>query len=499
MPGEVMPAPVLLELFSVLSSERIRCCHWKSNAHLAEAVQGATDLDLLVDPARVLDFRRVLAEHDFKPLRPAPGKHYDGVENHLGFDRRGGNLIHLHVHYELVLGQQFVKDHRIPIEEQVLGSVRELDGVPVPSAAMELAILGIRAVLKYRARDAVKDIMGIRSPAIPSHIRHEAAWLLGQTSVDEVRSTLSELPVTLPDDLILKVIDLLTSATRPGVRPLMLRTRMRWAIRSFRRIGRPRATVRYLTALGRKRMFKLGIGTKHRMTPVAGGTTIAFVGSDGAGKSTVIDQITGWLSKRLDASTVYLGNPKGSRRIRLLKQSTRIARSGTRRIERLLDDRMIARLTREVWYVLLASRRVAEAKHRFRSYDDGLRRAHEGCVVLFDRYPLDEVQIDGRAMDGARLGTEIPSQHRSPLTRRLGERERLLYRRILPPDHVVVLTVSPDVSLDRKPDHDRASIEAKTAAVQRSGEIHESFAVIDADRRLEEVIDDVKATVWGWL
>ena len=165
---------------------------------------------------------------------------------------------------------------------------------------------------------------------------------------------------------------------------------------------------------------------------------------------------------------------------------------------RPVDDARTAALTRQLWRLMLAGRRLAEAQHRYRHFVDAQRRVGAGSVVFFDRYPLDVVRIDGRAMDGPRLGTELDAP-RSRLLEHLIERERRIFGRILPPDHVIVLSVSPEVSQRRKPDHDRASVESKTEAVSRAVNTPGSFTVIDADRELSQVVDRAKSAVWDWL
>ena len=161
----------LSRLFHDLNEASIRYCHWKSNLRLPEAMQGETDLDLLVDRKHSEDFRRILYQHDIKPCMAAREMRYPALEDYLGFDQTSGKLFHLHVHYQLVLGEQFVKNYRIPIETQVLDSVHFDSGVKVPAAEVELSILCMRALLKYRDRDFIKDYFSIRYPGIPNHIR----------------------------------------------------------------------------------------------------------------------------------------------------------------------------------------------------------------------------------------------------------------------------------------------------------------------------------------
>ena len=498
--GEVVaPLAVLEILFHDLAQRSIRYCHWKSNSHLAAAVRGETDLDLLVDREQVDTFRSTLSDHDFKAMVAAPGKDYPGVENYLGFDESSGHLIHLHVHYQLVLGQQHVKDHRIPIEEEMLDSVRDIAGVPVPSAAMELIVLAMRAVLKYRTRDAAKDVLGIRTSGIPRSIIAEAEWLYADTSKDEIAETLAGLPASVPSGVVTDVIDVLTSPGRHGSRLLILRERMRRELLPMRRVARSRATARYFAALWRKKTRSIGVSRRRKMTPESGGITVAFVGSDGAGKTTIVSGLESWLSWRLDVSTLYMGTSQPNGGALLLKRAAKLSRSASRYLERnVKHGDSLSNATHRASQVLLAFRRVEEAQRRYRNYVKAQRSTARGGIVLFDRYPLDSVPIYDRSMDGPRLDVEIPPP-RPRLVDRLSEREQRIYDRILPPDHIVALQVSADVSLRRKPDHDPRSIEAKTEAVRRSGGRGNGFIDIDADQPLEVVVIEVRRKIWDCL
>ena len=161
--GEVSPPgtiPALAGLIRDLmrADPPIRWCSWKSNEHLGKALAGRNDLDLLVHPDDAMAFRMVLAAHGLKRLTPARTREHPGMEHHLGMDAVDGRLFHLHVHTELVLGEQHVKNHRLPMEAALLAGSRSLDGVPVPDPSLELAVLVVRALLKYWARDIVKDV-----------------------------------------------------------------------------------------------------------------------------------------------------------------------------------------------------------------------------------------------------------------------------------------------------------------------------------------------------
>jgi hypothetical protein len=490
---------VLEALFHALAQRGIRCCHWKSNSHLAEAVRGETDLDLLVERSRAETFRQLAVHLGFKPVRAAPGKHYPGVENLLGYDEETGRLVHLHVHYDLVLGQQHVKDYHLPIERQVIAAVTDVDGIPIPAPRMELIILALRAVLKYRLRDALKDLLAIHSPGIPRSIRAEAEWLFHRTTLEEVRRTLDELGPVIPADVVLDIIGRLTSSRERGLRLLVLRERVRRALHPMLRISRSRATGRYVAALWRKRTQTVGIGTKRRMTLHGGGTTIGFIGSDGAGKTTIVATIEDWLGRRLDVRSFYMGIPEPTVWRWTLKRVARFARAAHGRIGASWgEDRSVCRTLHAVSNLSLGLRRVSEAKSRVRRHREAQRHAKRGAIILFDRYPLPSVPVLGRSMDGPRLEQEITPPW-SPAVARLVDRERNLYGRITPPHRIVALQVTAAESLRRKPDHDPDGIAAKTEAIRTSVMDGTDLVVIDADQHLDRVISQVKARMWAWL
>ena len=47
-----------------------------------------------------------------------------GMESFLGFDPTTGTLLHLDVHYRLVLGEQLIKNHHLPVEDWLLAGSR---------------------------------------------------------------------------------------------------------------------------------------------------------------------------------------------------------------------------------------------------------------------------------------------------------------------------------------------------------------------------------------
>lgn len=484
----------LIDLFNALNQAGIRYCHWKSNIRLADAVNGRTDLDLLVDPKQSSAFRQILAAQRIQPLVAAPGRDYPDVENYLGFDAASGRFFHLHVHYQLVLGEQFVKNYRLPLMSHFFNTICLPDGVLIPSPEMELIVLALRALLKYRDRDALKDILAIRSSGLPNHIRQEIAWLWDQTTRTRLLAALHEVEHLIPTGLVLDFLQTVRRSPRDGWQLLRLRQQVRRDLRPYQHHPRFRASLIYFREAWRRRKW-FGKASR-KMTLPDGGQTLAFIGVDGAGKSTMCQLVKEWLGWKLDVHFYYLGSKQSSRRSRWLYLLFRIARRSQRSVSRQLGaQNLLARWLAAGRQTLLYSHHLSLAYDRRRRYRAGQAQAAAGSLVIFDRYPL-AARLDGPKIQQLANGDE------GKISRFLGKAEAAIYRQMAPPDHYFLLNVSPEISRQRKPDHDPAAIQVKSQVLDRwlvAAEQQASSAAvhgINANRPFDEVVQRLKTAVW---
>lgn len=486
---EVQVLTAVAQLFFAFNQAGVRYCHWKSNIRLAEGLNGRTDLDLLVDPQHSVLFHQILRQHQVKPLLPAPGKDYPGIENHLGFDPDSGKLFHLHVHYRLVLGEQFVKNYHLPIEEQIYASVRLPQGVLVPSPAVELVILCLRALLKYRDRDVVKDIIAVRSPGLPAHIRQEIDWLWQQTTPEEIAEAVQQLNI-ISEETISAFLQSIQTESRDGWQIFWLRWQVRRALRPYQRHSRFRASLAYFQALWRQRR------PSRKMTLANGSQTLAFIGADGAGKSTMCQLITDWLSWKLDVRLYYLGSKQPSWRSQLLYLLFRAARRGQRTAaDRLGQESLPSRWLVQLGQIVRYSHHLSIGRDRLCRYRKSRSEA-KTTVVIYDRYPLAAL------LDGPKI---YLNGNATRVGRAFADAEKGIYQQINPPGHYLLLNVSPEVSLQRKPDHDRTAVTAKTqflnnfAAEMESSEEKVNLLTINADLPFAAVMKQLKTAVWQVL
>jgi thymidylate kinase len=137
---------------------------------------------------------------------------------------------------------------------------------------------------------------------------------------------------------------------------------------------------------------------------------------------------------------------------------------------------------------------------RYRRYKTARQQAAEGVVAICDRYPLAAIHraMEGPPMDGPRIGIQEGSET-DGITQKLAQLEQTIYQKILPPDHIFVLHVSPEVSQLRKPDHDLEMIENKSRALKEMDDRQLNVTGIDADQPLEQVLLYTKTHFWPLL
>ena len=173
---------LIADLCRSLDAERVRYCHWKSNEAIARSANGENDLDLLVHRSDAERFEGILRQLGFKDTVQPGWKQLPGVYHSYGLDPPTGALVHIHAHYQLVVGDDMTKNIHLPVEESYIASSTPDRTFMIPSPAFELALFLIRMTVKHCTWDAFVTLQG----SLSRSERRELDDLLGHVDLDEV-------------------------------------------------------------------------------------------------------------------------------------------------------------------------------------------------------------------------------------------------------------------------------------------------------------------------
>ena len=302
IPGPALRSPpatlaVLRKLFDRIHEAGIRYCHWKSNQHLDASMIGATDLDILVDRRDAGRLAEILAHTGVKPFRKIAGDEYPGVEDYLAFDAERGVLSHLHVHYQLTLGEKFLKGHRLPWEREALAA-RRFDpehSLYVMDPHLELLVLVTRAALKVRARDRIMAATG--KPYLSGGMLVEFRWLCERIDVATLRGVAGPL---VGDAATARLVEIVHTAVpsigqlrrfRQVIQPRLDAYRMYGKVDGLRR--QLTREIRWIWAAASN--WRRGLKTRSTRVSPTGGLSVCIIGTQ-SDATNLARQLTNWLS-----------------------------------------------------------------------------------------------------------------------------------------------------------------------------------------------------------
>lgn len=484
-------------MLDAFEENNIKYCHWKSNEHLEAALLGDTDLDMLFIPEQRSKLDQVLNACGLKRFRATPLMQYNAIEDYIGFDKETAKIWHLHLHYRMTLGEKHLKGYTItPWGYQILENrIWSEQGIYTSCFEDELILLLVRNSMKVRWRDTGKKI--------GSDDITELTWLLQRIDKEKFKEHAHQYLGELPANEITRLIsEKLIQKAQMNCLHRMLRKELKpftgysskgsWWTRSRREV--------YWLIGAVIRHASLSTNKPNRRLSPSGGCAVAFLGCDGAGKSTTIDYVKKEFSKKLDVKTVYLGSGDGSSSL-LRKPMKLVARKVGGKgighaVEKEYEDTqgikkkvsMKARLY-SIAKVIWASTLASEKKKKLRQVT---KARNNGMLVLIDRYP--QTEIAGYS-DGPLLTKYLEKGH--GFLYKIAKKELAIYRSayINPPDLTLKLMVPTKVAIARKPEMTAEEIDNKKVAVMAMNPSRNSV-VVDTSVDMKESFGNVMDEIW---
>lgn len=483
------------KMLKAFEKNNIKYCHWKSNEHLEDALNGDTDLDILFEPGQRTELERVLDECGLKRFRATPLMQYNAIEDFLGFDQKTGKIWHLHTHYRMTIGEKHLKGYTVtPWTKHVLDNcIKTEEGIYTSTPEDELVLLLCRIALKLRARDFRRRL--------GTDDMKEISWLLKRIDKRKVSLSAEQMTSKRTTDIIMHMIE---ENLNNKNQFLKLQKTLRSELIFF--TGYSKITS-FMTRILRE-MFWLYGGIKrraglssyiaNRRVSPAGGCVVAILGCDGAGKSTTLEYLKKEFSKKIDVVTIYFGSGDGSCSILRKPMKFVAQRVGGKGLGHSVENEykqtkkvsLKSRLysfSKIIWAITLAS----EKKKKYRQM---VKARNNGLLVLTDRYPQS---IMPGCSDGPLLKRY---QNAGGFMQKISEWENAIYESTIlnPPDLSIKLVVPTEIAVDRKPEMTIEEIEIKKNIVMEMN-VSEHNVVIDTSRNFKITIGEVMKEIWNLI
>ncbi len=481
------PALGLISLLcETLNRNNVNYCHWKSNAAIDLTAQGINDLDLLISRADAQKFTEILFRLGFREAQSGFHQKLPGVIDYYGFDKESARLIHVHAHYQLVLGNDLSKNYCIPVADSYLALATQVGLFRIPQPEFELIIFVIRMVLKHASWDSLLMGHGALSPSELGELK----YLATPENIEKAQNLLKEyLPYIEPE-----LFEACVRAIQPGcslARRIRTSEQLQNALEACARLPQSADIFskfsRRIWMSIKGRVLKQE--SKRRMA--RGGLLVAIVGGDGSGKSTAIDGVYDWLARKFETRKFHMGKPAWSFLTTATRGMLKIGQWAglyTFRGDNYSDQ---ATFPGYPWLI----RAVCTARDRYLTYLKARRLALNGSLVICDRFPLSTLAMDAPQCERIAQRFNRSNWFLAWLIRQ----EKGFYQKIALPDVLIVLKVDPEVAVQRKTDESEISVRARSTLVWELDWSKTPAHIIDASMPKNEVLNEVKSIIWEHL
>lgn len=471
------------DLFSSWNDAGLLYCHWKSNEHLLPGLDGDTDLDVLLSRDDQTKGETILHELDFLQCKSQYGARYPNVDDWIGFDKETGKLIHLHLHYALVTGHKGMKEYELPWSERALRT-RILDedfGVYIMEPNLEMVTLYTRIGLKASFIEIIRCWIGMFK--LEKDVKKEIVWLKARADWNKVLQLLDlfygKNAATIIGIMQKELIDADDYQILRKVAEANFKKDS--SVKHFMRL-RELSYLLYHICL--KRILKRLKPIISKKVPISEkGLTVAFLGQDGAGKTTVTKNLIKWWSWKMDVRYVYLGS--GENYFSLKKS-----------LSHKLPSKGVFKYFRAMLGLSVLS---DVAKQSYKNVLKAEEIASKGGLVIFDRFPQTKYMS---ICDGPKLrkkvhdyfGNGVFSKLFAPMIK---TEEKYIGKTVThTPDVVIKLTLTPEESIRRKPHEDYEAVKQKHAIVNSLTFDNSDVYTIDATMPFEDELLLIKNIIW---
>ena len=467
-------------LISSLAESKIYYCHWKSNLLLNEALAGYDDLDILVAKKDIASFENCIFNLGFKEASNSKMS-LSAVKHYYGLDKHSGNMLHLHVYYQIKTGPSWIKSYRFDFEDYIFRNLTIHEtGMPIPKSYIELVIFVFRVLLKHTK---FNEFFLINHESIRT--KKELEFLLKKVDKDQLIHFLKLYFSEISISEFYEYINIIQTGS--SFSKFRHAFKLKRQIKKYHIYFSWQETYKNFYQLTYRIFNKVYL--KEKKILHNGGALMAVVGLDATGKTSVTSDLKTFLGKNFTVSLRHFGKPKS----RFLTLPVNLVINLVKRFIKSSDSMAIKKndVPRSMVYL---TRQLILAYDRFFLIKACWNRVAAGEIVILDRYYSNNFGV----MDSRRLDPNIYKG----LKKKIALIENRLYDRMPSPDLLIHLTVPVDIAVSRNESRikfgkeDEAGLRLRH---EKNKELNYSAKVkhtICTNRPYNDVIHDIKEAVW---
>jgi thymidylate kinase len=455
----------IYQIFKEVNESQLEYVLMTGNADLEKAFKGVGDFDVLVNKKDGQSFELLLLNLGFKRRISTFNNFFFGVDNFLFYDSINEKTHHFHIHYDVVFGPKnglnyYFKDSNIWFKNAYL---HDKWAIKIVNPEVEYVFLILRILASNDTLKKIKSFIKGKDNSKYKLKHNKLIKLVNSEKLDFV----------LKNDFFefKKIVS--TSFKNKGCNSLLqeiaLKKETNKILNNYLRVAPETNSIFNSLRQESKQVSSHALSTN--------GKIISLIGVDGAGKTTLSNEVKNWLDYKLSARNIFLGQVKNSRVNWVLRKLSKVFKAF------LLTS--ISNYVKDYTHII-------NAKYRQKGVIESNYLAQRGHFIITDRYPLKEFWNMELIMDGPKLKEKSS----------LYTKERDIYDKIDNYPHLIIILKIPiEVSVSRKPeehsDPKRVDNLKKKIKAITSIEKLPNIIVIDATQSYNAVKKEVKSIIWN--
>ncbi len=458
---------ISVNLLKRLNDSKIRYVHWKGNNHFEDGFNGIGDIDLLVHIDDIEQLHNILDSLNF--INPYTQKYLQRsfFEDWIGMDSTTGKLLHLHIHFKAIFGSSLLNEYTFVHYEKCFDKYIVRENCKLQEPSMELIIFICRVYCgAVTSKEKIKNNLDYLKKNVTQNSFYDACQRCGldRNQAEILWEAVSENFVDF--HRAKTIIESLVKLNIKNKKAALLKRKIQYKV--CRKLSKK--SIRFFVKKNLKQK----------------GVLIAFIGQDGAGKTTVTSDIVKWFRFKLEAKSFYLGS--GDNYFSLQKKLLKSLPQKKNGILKIIAA------------ALSVSNLRKNAVYTYKSIKKAEKYAKNGGIALFDRFPQTEYY---GINDGPKIRECIIKKTGNKLLKKIllpfavSEEKYIKKAEKIYPDAVIKLMLSPEESMRRKPHEKYEAVKQKHEIIKKIEYKNSQVFNVDVTQKYEDEIIQIKNILWN--